>query len=330
MAADIVEFFEAFKEPEVRYNMILIVIILSIWSWSLLQFTLVLTGARKTRGGAGTTKKKKKKKKRVHRPDPAKYYIDPEAAMVEEEEDEVCCKCCPCCSTDICAITITIILQDGPFLVLRLVLIFHYKVVSYMNIFFTCKNALVTILQFYRIMVLCCGGTEEEKPKTPKHKQRPAPKAKSYPQNLEHNAQSNQRHSSVPCYGPQRPAGRVENGYDGRATRQKRSTGMLSTVGEREGVLQPHVHGSQRSLSQHSHGGSYGNIAPAKCDDGGEFLAPPPPQSRSSSFSGLDMSPNSQLAPRSHSLVPPSGLPQTRRSRSPAPSKKRSPSPRKR
>lgn len=38
----------------------------------------------------------------------------------------------------------------------RLVLIFRYKVVSYMNIFFTCKNTLVTILQLYRLFVLCC------------------------------------------------------------------------------------------------------------------------------------------------------------------------------
>ena len=39
---------------------------------------------------------------------------------------------------------------------LRLVLIFRYKVVSYMNIFFTCKNSLVTTLQLYRLFVLCC------------------------------------------------------------------------------------------------------------------------------------------------------------------------------
>ena len=35
-------------------------------------------------------------------------------------------------------------------------LIFRYKVVSYMNIFFTCKNSLVTTLQLYRLFVLCC------------------------------------------------------------------------------------------------------------------------------------------------------------------------------
>ncbi|KAF0307967.1 Transmembrane protein 26 [Amphibalanus amphitrite] len=57
---------------------------------------------------------------------------------------------------DIIAIVCTVLLQDGPFLLLRLVLIFRYKVVSYMNIFFTCKNSLVTSLQLYRLFVLCC------------------------------------------------------------------------------------------------------------------------------------------------------------------------------
>lgn len=163
MAADIVEFFEAFKEPEVRFNLKLIYIILGMWSWSLLQFTLILTGARKTRGGTSTMKKKKKphgpkkKKKRSH-----------------------------CCGmSDIWAIFITLMLQDGPFLVLRLLLIFYYKVVSYMNIFFTCKNALVTILQVYRMFVLCY---EAETPPSSVHSKQQKPKGYTGPQKAEHGA----------------------------------------------------------------------------------------------------------------------------------------------
>lgn len=45
-AADIVEFFEAFKEETVRYNRILCCSILGIWSWSLLQFAIVLTATK--------------------------------------------------------------------------------------------------------------------------------------------------------------------------------------------------------------------------------------------------------------------------------------------
>jgi Ni2+-binding GTPase involved in maturation of urease and hydrogenase len=45
-------------------------------------------------------------------------------------------------------------LQDGPFLAFRLILIIHYQIVSYMNIFFTCKNTLVILLQLYRLYVV--------------------------------------------------------------------------------------------------------------------------------------------------------------------------------
>ena len=34
-------------------------------------------------------------------------------------------------------------------------LIFGYKVVSHLNIFFACKNTLIVSLQLYRIVVLC-------------------------------------------------------------------------------------------------------------------------------------------------------------------------------
>lgn len=48
--------------------------------------------------------------------------------------------------------------QDGPFLAFRLILITHYKIVSYMNIFFTCKNTLVILLQLYRLYVVQSEG----------------------------------------------------------------------------------------------------------------------------------------------------------------------------
>jgi hypothetical protein len=49
---------------------------------------------------------------------------------------------------------ISMMLQDAPFLILRLLLIFRYNVVSYTNIFFTAKNSLVLVLQVYRLLVL--------------------------------------------------------------------------------------------------------------------------------------------------------------------------------
>ncbi len=43
------------------------------------------------------------------------------------------------------------------FYLIRLTLILHYKVVSYSNLLFTCKNTLVITLQLYRLMILLCA-----------------------------------------------------------------------------------------------------------------------------------------------------------------------------
>lgn len=59
-------------------------------------------------------------------------------------------------------ILVTLLMQDGPFLVLRLYLIVQYNVVSEMHIFFTCKNAIVSILLVYRLCILTCRGEDKE------------------------------------------------------------------------------------------------------------------------------------------------------------------------
>lgn len=95
-------------------NRVLCIIILAIWSWSLLQFTMVLT--------ASPTKSKKSK-------------------LRVKEKKPNCCHTAKnvCCSVDVWSILINIILQDAPFFIFRLLLILHYKIISETNIFFTCK-----------------------------------------------------------------------------------------------------------------------------------------------------------------------------------------------
>lgn len=92
---------------------------------SLVQFALVLTAARARRDQSGlVTRHYNKFQKRG------------------------------CCAADVYGILISIILQDAPFLVLRLLLIFKYKVLSYTNMFFTSKNTLVIVLLLYRLIVV--------------------------------------------------------------------------------------------------------------------------------------------------------------------------------
>ncbi|XP_015592401.1 transmembrane protein 26 [Cephus cinctus] len=125
-AADIIEFFDSFKEDKIAQEPVLVYLTLGIWAWSLMQFTVVLTAtkSRKSRLSSGSAIKRK----------------------VPSETS--------CCSIDVWGIALNMVLQDGPFLAFRLILIVHYQIVSYMNIFFTCKNTLVILLQLYRLYVV--------------------------------------------------------------------------------------------------------------------------------------------------------------------------------
>ncbi|KAK7093206.1 transmembrane protein 26-like [Littorina saxatilis] len=129
-AADIVEFFDAFKEEVVKYEPILCMSILGIWSFSLIQFCLVLTASRARRDQSGLVPIRRAKKTAGEG------------------------KGAGCCSADVYGIIISIVLQDGPFLVLRLLLIFKYNVLSYTNMFFTSKNTIVIVLLLYRLVVV--------------------------------------------------------------------------------------------------------------------------------------------------------------------------------
>uniref|UniRef100_A0A182PFJ8 Transmembrane protein 26 n=1 Tax=Anopheles epiroticus TaxID=199890 RepID=A0A182PFJ8_9DIPT len=130
-AADIIEFFDSFKDAKIANEPVLVLLTLSIWSWSLLQFTIVLsaTRARKPRGGGSQVR---------------------EAGAAD---DASCCNVA-CCNIDVWGIALNILLQDAPFLTFRLLIIVHYKIITYMNIFFTCKNTLVILLQLYRLYVV--------------------------------------------------------------------------------------------------------------------------------------------------------------------------------
>uniref|UniRef100_A0A182Q733 Transmembrane protein 26 n=1 Tax=Anopheles farauti TaxID=69004 RepID=A0A182Q733_9DIPT len=116
-AADIIEFFDSFKDAKIANEPVLVLLTLSIWSWSLLQFTIVLsaTRARKPRGGGSQVR-----------------------AGQDTGDDASCCNVA-CCNIDVWGIALNILLQDAPFLTFRLLIIVHYKIITYMNIFFTCE-----------------------------------------------------------------------------------------------------------------------------------------------------------------------------------------------
>jgi len=56
--------------------------------------------------------------------------------------------------SEIWSILITLIFQDGPFFVLRMTAVFRFDVRTFVTMFFTCKNAIILFLQFYRLSAI--------------------------------------------------------------------------------------------------------------------------------------------------------------------------------
>lgn len=140
MAADILEFVTEGLKAELMgfsdFTHTQVIIILTVWTWSLPQFalSLTLTKSRKPRvAGTGS--------------------IITKEPLVDQRGNLGVCHLF--CGTEVWAILVTMTMQDLPFLGTRLYLIFNPKIlVSIPFLFFTFKNSLLTMLQLYRLSVI--------------------------------------------------------------------------------------------------------------------------------------------------------------------------------
>ena len=160
LAADIIELFAIFDEPSILEHRMFILIVLAFWSWSLMQFTLVLTATR-SRGWSANNKIKPKERNGNHQ-----AGADGDEAC---EEDDSGHPCCFFCDGEIWSIMIMCLMLDLPFLALRLTAMIHYKINTYTIYFFTCKNIMVVLLQGYRLLIVCAKQYDEQynKPDNP-------------------------------------------------------------------------------------------------------------------------------------------------------------------
>lgn len=123
LGADILDIFDTFKEPQVKTKHAVIIVGLSLFSWALMQFPLVLT--------------------QTNRP-----------TLQDGSQSETPQPGLSCCSSEIWSLLLTVGLQDGPFLIYRLYLMIRENVLNQLMIFFTCKNILIVSLEVYRICVV--------------------------------------------------------------------------------------------------------------------------------------------------------------------------------
>ncbi|XP_044516259.1 transmembrane protein 26 [Gracilinanus agilis] len=104
-------------------NPALVYAILTIWTWSMLQFPLDLA---------------------------VQHFVCPSSVTSKGFTSLFLCQY----SADLWNIGISLFIQDGPFLIVRLLLMTYFKVINQMLVFFAGKNFLVVALQLYRLIVL--------------------------------------------------------------------------------------------------------------------------------------------------------------------------------
>ncbi|KAM9727961.1 transmembrane protein 26-like isoform 1-T2 [Menidia menidia] len=121
--ADILEFnSETLNDIKDRRHHV-VYIILGVWTWSMLQFPIHPSAANS-------------------------------AGENEEREDTHEDSWCASHISDIWSIVQALLIQDGPFLVVRLTVMTYYRVFNQMLAFFAFKNFLVFILNLYKLAVL--------------------------------------------------------------------------------------------------------------------------------------------------------------------------------
>lgn len=168
MASDIVDLLSLLNETQVQESSTMSYFTLAIFSWSLFQFSLnlVVTRGRSFQSVAvdgsdqemdeytdeenydGTTNKS------------LKEVLNATAVANLNKKEKTFCFVTKCLRLDlldseIWSILITLIFQDGPFLALRLTAVIKFDVRTFVTMFFTCKNAIILFLQFYRLSAIC-------------------------------------------------------------------------------------------------------------------------------------------------------------------------------
>ncbi|KAG9484945.1 hypothetical protein GDO78_008188 [Eleutherodactylus coqui] len=123
-AADILEFTsETLEEITIRRNNTLVYVILGVWTWSMLQFPLDLA-VQNIGCQQGSPSKR-----------------------------NFCLLLCRY-SADLWNIGISLFIQDGPFLISRIILMAYFNIINQMLVFFAAKNSLIVLLQLYRFVVI--------------------------------------------------------------------------------------------------------------------------------------------------------------------------------
>jgi hypothetical protein len=124
IASDIMELYAIFDEDVVQSNFGATYAILTIWSISFLQFVPVLVFKQKYR-----------------------HLQSPRMSKIN--------RACGEYFAEVVVTLTSILLQDGPFLCLRLYIMLRFELITYSLVFFVLKNIVAVLLLLYRLVILC-------------------------------------------------------------------------------------------------------------------------------------------------------------------------------
>jgi hypothetical protein len=149
LASDMIDLLSIFQEDKVIRNTHMVYSILAVFSWSTFQFSLNLVA---TRG----------RNFRLE-PDPMNQDLRINFKRQSRRNGKPIQKTCQhLCGSELPSIFITILMQDLPFFILRLIAVIHFEVQSYTTIFFTCKNLFILFLQVYRLWSICMEHIDQD------------------------------------------------------------------------------------------------------------------------------------------------------------------------
>ncbi|KAK3787402.1 hypothetical protein RRG08_032358 [Elysia crispata] len=155
MGSDVMELFQLFEQEEVKRRRTLTYVILTVYSLSLFQFTLVLTMS------ANPKKARVALDSAADTSGPARLdlasrglvgHTGPRGRGGHVRQKRTFSDFL--IRSEIWSLIVTILMQDGPYLAVRLYVVVKLKIIKSNIIFFVCKNAIVVCLLIYRLIVV--------------------------------------------------------------------------------------------------------------------------------------------------------------------------------
>ena len=148
-ASDIFELFSLFEEQNVIEDTDMTRIVLFFWTFSFFQFIPIWASYK-----LGETEKEHKEKQIAYKKHYMPDFCHCRCICLEDENKK---------KTSVYETAFAWIFQDCPFLILRLYIMFHYNLYTQSLVFYSFKNAALSVLLAVKVVTLLRGRKSQDK-----------------------------------------------------------------------------------------------------------------------------------------------------------------------